>query len=167
MEKKITNYDIRELFVSIKVKALMTKPVPTVYETDDLSDVEEIFIDQHASHVCIIDSSHKLTGIISQKYLYKIRSPQKILPGRIMETNKDIIIDGDSFYDRKTLNGYILKDLMDKIPDYLHPDHTLKDAITLMSRLGSSCVPIVDEKCKVKGLLKESHIVKMLAGLFD
>ena len=158
-------YDIRNFFNTIKIKAIMSHPVTTVQETDDLSEVEKIFIEQGSTHVCIVDADNKLTGLITQKYLYKVRSPQKILPGRSLKHDENTLIDGDSFYDKKTLDGYILRELMDKNFSTLHPDDTVSKALSFMARLNVGCIPIVDENQKVRGLLKEHHIIKTLAEL--
>ncbi len=158
-------YDIRNFFNTIKIKTIMTHPVTTVQENANLSDVEKIFIEQGTSHVCIVDIHHKLVGIITQKYLYKIRSPQKILPGRTLVHDDNTIVDGDCFYDTKTLNGYILSELMDKNVTSLHEEETVATALSYMARLHVGCIPIVNERQKVCGMLKEHDIIKTLAEL--
>ncbi len=156
---------LRRLLENIPIESIMTRPTPTVNENEDLSEVERIFIEQGVSHVCVVNAQNQLTGLISQKYLYKIRSPQKILPGRVLDDSDNIIIDGDSFYDVQTLDGYILRDLMDKNVTTLAPQDSLLKAVQYMTRLKVGCIPIVNEHHKVQGVLKESNIVKMLAEL--
>ncbi len=165
IKKLASNYDIRDLFKSIKIEDCMANSPPTVSINDDLGEVEKIFITQRASHVCVVDVDKKIVGMISQKYLYKARSPRKILPGEIVEYNNHVIIDGDSCYDRETLNGYLIKDIMDGIVSTLQPQESLAKAIHEMARMNIGCIPIVNERSHVCGLLKESHIVKLLDGI--
>ena len=167
MTKKFESYDIRHLFNAIPIKDIMITSVPIVDEEDDLSEVAMIFLTRGVSHVCVVDPEKKLVGLISQKYLYKTRSPQKILPGEQVEFDKNTLIDGDSFYDRKTLDGYILKDIMEKVVSTLKPEDKVSGAILLMARLNIDCIPVTDKDRKVRGILKENHIIKLTADIIS
>ena len=152
--------DIMSLFKRTRMEEIMTTPVAVVDVYEDISRVEELFVNRHTSHVCVVDDDGRLMGLVSQKYLYKARSPQRIMPGQQMENDRNIIIDGGSFYDRNTLDGYILHDVMDKLVSTLQPEDTLDKAIHLMARMGNDCIVIVNQNHKVRGILKEKNIIQ-------
>jgi len=156
MMKNIKNKQaIKELFDQFRVKDIMTSHVSIVDIDADMSDVQDLFVKKRSSHVCVVDEDKKLVGIISRKYFYKMRSPHKMLPGETYDQDDaDIMIDGDSIYDKQTLDGYILSEVMQKLPPSLKSDDALSLAIKKMKRLQVDCIPIIDNRGLICGILK-------------
>lgn len=149
---------------TVKIDEVMMKPAISVREDDDFSSVQEKFVKNHLTHVCVTDNHGKFVGLISQKYLYKAQSPRKIIGGDI-EYKQDIIVDGDSFYNKEVLDSYILSKIMNRNPFTLKATQTLDEAIKAMSAKHMGCIAIVDGENKLLGVLTDQIIVKYLAGL--
>lgn len=158
------DYYIRILFSKMKVEDIMTT-VNVVRETDDFSRVVETFIINRTPHVCIVDQDFRLTGLISQKYLYRTRSPIKVLSGQRPDEDADILIDGDAIFDKKTLNQYSITEVMNPFPHVLKPEDSVAKALTDMVNLNLDCIPVVNERYKPVGFIKEKNIIKFLAGV--
>ena len=157
---------IRNLFNNISIRDLMTSPVITISQDANLSEAVEKFIEHRVTHLVVVDRLNRLTGIITQKYLYKTRSPRRII-GDVMEYHPDFLIDGNSVFDKKALDGYILKQVMKKMPFALKPAHTIVDAIISMSEKNLGAIPVVNDKKKVIGIVTEQEIVSFLAHVFS
>ena len=155
---------LSKLLKNTKIEDVMEKPAVSVKENDDFSVVQEKFVAKHLTHVCVVDNNNKLVGIISQKYLYKAQSPRK-MAGDEIEYNPDIIIDGDTFYDKQVLDSYILSKIMNHNPYVLKMNQSLEDAMMAMSKKHLGCIAIVDDNGKLRGLLTDQIIVKFIAGV--
>src|SRR3989338_4126653 len=132
---KIDLYDysgVKRLLEEYKVKDIMTTPVQIVTESQTLSDVEKIFLSKRVNHVCVVDNDFRLRGLISQKYLYKTIAPRRILPGSRIDEDAQTIIDGTSFYDKRSLDGFFLTDIMQIFPTTLREDDAILKAVEFM-----------------------------------
>ena len=161
---------IKNVLSRIKTKEIMDTPVPTVFEDDELSDVQQKFITHKTFYLPVLTHNFTLAGLISQKYLYKTHSPRKFVDPEVkfdpeIVNARDIIVDEDSFYFRETLDSYILRNIMHKTPTTLSPDHTVAEALTLMGRKNIGCIIIVDKNQKVQGLLTHKEIVDLFVRL--
>jgi len=153
---------LKKLFENTKTKEIMTTPVETVIETEDLSVVEDTFIKKNVYYLAVLDDEKKFVGLISQKYLYKAHSPRKI-SGDNMDYDSQIIIDGDSYYDREKLDQILLYKIMNKNTFTLGPDDTVAMAVTNMAKKNLGCIPIINEKEKILGLLLSHNIIEFSA----
>jgi len=157
------DYYIRVLFEKVKLREVMTVPVITINEEEDFSLAEEIFLKNNIFYLPVVDKNNKLSGLISHKYLYKTQSPRKM----IEEVNQadDVLIDGDSFYNRETLNSYILQNVMINDPFTLGPDVTLSEGVLSLSRRKIGCIPIVDKNHKVCGIFTTQNIITYISRI--
>ncbi len=150
---------MRDFLKKILIKDVMTKPVTTVHVNEDFSVVEEIFVTHDIRHLPVVDDAKKIVGIISQKDVYRRIAPRRSPDGKIVLT-EDIIIDKDGYYEKESLNKYILNYVMSKNPVVLTEEKSLGDAIHAMAFSRVSCVPIVDGKKHVIGILTRIDILK-------
>ncbi len=158
--------DLKKYLKETKVTEIMKKNVVTVFEDDEMSDAEEKFILYKISHLIVVDHNKRFLGLISQKYIYKTQSPRKIVKEE-MDYDKNIVIDGDTFYEKDTLNKYILRTVMHKAPVVLSPDASILDALTQIEKKTISCIPIVDKDKKVVGILTDRDIVSLFSRLIN
>ena len=148
---------------NIKIENIMNKKVVTVYDDDDFSKVHVKFVDDHVTHIIVIDNQKYVVGLISQKYLYKTQSPRKVVSEE-MEFRPDLLRDGDdSFYTKEMLDSYILSKVMQKDPLMMHPQDNVTDAVLHMSHKKLSCIPIVDRNSKILGVLTHMEIIKFIS----
>ncbi|MCA9400750.1 MAG: CBS domain-containing protein [Candidatus Omnitrophica bacterium] len=156
--------NLENFFKETSLGSIMRTNVITIKQDDDFSLAEERFIKNRINHLIVLDREDKLIGVLSQKYLYKTQSPRKIF-GEELDYDPRLIIDGDSFYDKDTLNSYLLHNAMNKDPFILSPDDFLLTAILEMSNRNISCIPIVDEQRFVKGVIFLQDILNLIALL--
>lgn len=154
----------QEFLGKIKVGDVMKKEVVTLHEDDELSEAQEKFVTFRTSHICIVNNADKLVGLVSQKYLFKTQSPRKVISRDDMDYDPQLIVDGDTFYDRETLDSYILHHVMNKTPFTLTPDDPLTEAVVAMAKKNVGCIPVIDQNRKVKGILTDLVIVRFFAS---
>ncbi len=153
---------IKYVFQKTRVEGVMKSPAPMVNLYDNLSDVEEKFITHRINQVCVVDENRKLLGMISQKYLYKTRSPQKIMQGTTLDLGRRTLVDGDTFYDRDVLDGYMIKYLMNENVHTVEPLDTLEKAVLIMAHMGVDCIPVVRKDHKLCGIVSKENIIQTI-----
>ncbi len=156
------DYYIKVLFDKMKVSELMVKSVPTVGEYDDLSSAQAKFLNKKIPYVFVVDKKKKLVGLLSQKYLYKAQSPRKVITAD-MQIGPDIIMDGNSYYSKETLNSFYLTNVMQKNPLYIREGASVSEAIALMADKNVACIPVVDNEDVVCGAVTNEAIISYLA----
>lgn len=131
----------------MRVEKIMTQPVVTVDMDDSLAVVKDIFDHTRFHHLLVVESD-KLFGVISDRDLLKALSPHI---GTITET----VIDA------ATLNKKAHQ-IMTRKPVTLTPNAEVYDAIDVFNNQNISCIPIVDNEQKLKGVLSWRDILKSL-----
>jgi acetoin utilization protein AcuB len=160
-----SNY-LKVLLETTKLKAIMKTPVVTIREDEDFSQAQIKFLNNHTSHLLVVDHDHKLVGVVSQKYIYKTQSPRKIVSEE-MDYDPDILVDGDSFYTKETLNNYILRSIMSKNPLSLMADDPVSKAVVLMAKRNISCIPIVDSQKHIEGVITDKEVIRFIASSLE
>jgi CBS domain-containing protein len=133
----------------MRIRAVMKTPVITVLENEPFSRVEEKFRQKGIRHLPVVNQDGRLTGLITQRDLFRISPPRWTEDGYI--------------YDRQTLDGIILRHVMKKDPLVLGPGEFFSKAVILMAENKFGCIPIVDENKKVVGILSETDVLKFAA----
>lgn len=155
------DYYIRVLFDKIKVKELMSTEISTIEEFEDLSVAMSKFLHKKIPYVFVINKEKKLVGLLSQKYLYKAQSPRRII-SEDMSFGPDIIVDGNSYYSKETLNSFYLTNVMQKNPLSIRDEASVAQAIILMSEKNIACIPVVDEENVVCGAITNELVMRYL-----
>lgn len=150
--KYTESYYVRVLLNKVLLKEIMTSPPIFVREDAPFSDVAEKIENKRIRHVPIVDKDNKLVGLMSQRDLYKIAPPHKLE-------------DGEWFYDKEMLNAVILRAVMTKNPFALKPDNTVGQAVTAMVEHKYGCIPIVDDKRTLLGIVTQIDILKMAVAI--
>ena len=151
-------------FGNIPVKEVMIRKFVTVFEDDELSIAQQRFVENNIYYLVVISHEKKLVGVLSRKYLYKTLAPRKIVSEE-MDYDPDLIIEGDSFYEKETLDSYILRNIMNRKPFALGPEDTLKTALLNMAKRNLSFIPIVDQKKEPCGILSHQEIIGYAVNL--
>ncbi len=147
------------------IKEVMTVPAICVHVDDDFSLVAELFVAKDIRHLPIIDGSGKLVGFISQRDLYRTLAPRKFFDGKVYY-DKNTIIDENGYYEKDTLNQYILNYIMHKDPPCLTPENTIGDAIHSMVQQKVGCVTIVDKDKKPVGVITRFDVLKLADSVY-
>lgn len=152
---------IQRLLKETKIKEIMTVPVIKIYEYEPLSRAEELFVQRGVYYLPVVNRLDQLIGVITHKYLYKTLAPRKVVTNNYMGFSKEMVIDGDFFYDKTTLDSFHLRDVMNMNPLTLSPEDSVAEAVLTMTRHNSGCIPIIKGNRKVCGILTHKDIVNL------
>ncbi len=148
-QNRSEDYYIRRLLNTVKISEIMTRDVISIKETDLFSLVEEKLRTFHIRHLPVVDQNNQLVGIVTQRDLYRIQSPR-------------VSDDGNWFYNKETLDSYILKQVMTHNPRNLFPDDCVGSAVLLMVKHKYGCIPIVARERKdLCGIITQYDILKI------
>ena len=165
MNREFNRGSARMLLNETKAGDVMSSPAKTLEVNSPFSKVEEMFVNQHVRHLPIVDSKGVLVGIITQKDLYKLVSPRKIVE-KTLSFDGSKILDGNAYYSKEVLDAYILKYVMTKEVYTLKVNDTVGDAIHSIVSHEISSVVIVDDKKKVLGIITTFDIIKLADKIF-
>lgn len=160
------DFYIKNLFSETKLKEVMNEDVVRIYDDDQLSLAQIKFLNNKISHLMVVDRQNTLVGLISQKYIYKAQSPRKIV-GNQFQVDAGMILDGDSYYFKESLNDYILSDIVKFNPYSLTPDDSLANAVKDMKNMNLGCIPVVDKQKKLVGSITHGEIMKFVAETLE
>ena len=146
------DFYVRKLLQETQLKSIMKTPVMSVNQDDDFSRVAEKFHDNNIRHLPVVDETNKLVGLMTQRDFFRIHSPRRL-------------IDGGEFYDKVTLNQFILKNVMTKDPFTLTPEQSVADAVTAMAEFKYGCIPIVNKYRELQGIVTNTDILKIAADI--
>ncbi|SDF57940.1 MULTISPECIES: CBS domain-containing protein [unclassified Duganella] len=132
------------------LKDMMSKAVVTVEPDDTLALVKQMFHLGKFHHVLVMEQG-QLTGVVSDRDLYKALSPNIDTPA-------------ESYKDAVTLNKTV-REIMSRQPIVLKDDATLDDAIDIFNAHMISCIPIVTQQGKLLGILSWRDILRNLRSL--
>jgi len=144
---------IRRLLKETRLKEIMTQNVITIRMDRPFSEVAEKLIEYSIRHLPVVDQRKKLVGLITQKDLYKLHSPRKLL-------------DGSLYYDKEALNNFILKHVMRKKTFSMSPEDCVGDALVKMAALKVGCIPLVDENHHLCGIITQIDILRRAAKIY-
>lgn len=133
----------------VLLSEVMVRPVVSVHQDDSLSLVEEKFRMKGIRHLPVLDHEGKLAGLVSQRDLYRILSPR--------------ITEDGIYYDKASLNIFILKRVMTQNPVRLRPEDSLARAVEIMARNKYGCIPVVDGEDRPVGIVTETDVLKYAA----
>jgi CBS domain-containing protein len=142
----------RTLFKDTRLEEIMTSPVISLQETEDLYNVYSKFTEHKIKHLIIVDKTDHLKGLITLRDLYSVRAPKK---GP----------DGSLFYNFEDLDRFLLSHVMTKDPSAFYAEDNVGDAIIKMASDGYGCVPIVDRQHVVIGVITQSDIIKIISKI--
>ena len=142
----------RKLFTEKKLSDILKTPVISVGEYDPFSSVYEKFHDHGIRHLPVVNETNKVIGLITQRDFYRIHSPRRLL-------------DGENYYDKETLNSFILKNVMTPNPFTLTPEHSIADCLKAMADFKYGCVPVVNQYKELVGIVTNTDILKFASDI--
>ncbi len=144
----------------VLVGDVMVSPAMTINRNHEFSEVEEIFLEKRIRHLPVVDDDNKLVGIVSQRDVYRRISPRRSPNGEIVYA-KDVLVDRDGYYEKKSLNKFILKYVMHENPKAVCASQSIGEAIEIMTLDKAGCVPVVDRAGGVVGIITRHDILKL------
>jgi len=131
------------------VSDVMTKDVVRVSEDQTLVNLLESMHAKHFRHTPVTDDD-RLVGLVTERDLLRISS-SSLLPHQ----------DGDEFLKRR----FHVRDVMTKDVATVSPATTLKQAGELMLQRRIGCLPVVDDKNVLVGIITTSDLLKVAISL--
>lgn len=131
----------------MNIEKIMSKRVVSVTMDDSLASVKDIFEHTRFHHLLVIEKG-KLMGVISDRDYLKAISPNL---GLASETTRDAA----------TLNKRVHQ-IMTRKPITIQPDSDVFDAVALFNQHSISCLPVVDGKNAVVGILSWRDMFRAL-----
>ncbi len=131
---------------------IMVSKVITADENDSLSSVEEKFRLYRIRHIPVINETRKVVGIFTHRDLARCLTPRKTEEGY--------------FFDKLQMDSFILKHVMTRDPMVLTPQDTLDHVLEIMVRDKYGCVPIVDERGVLAGIVTQIDVLKFIRRSF-
>jgi CBS-domain-containing membrane protein len=153
-----------EILRGIKLTDVMDTKVIALSEEDTLTAAQTAFVANKVNHLVVVDHARRIQGILSQKYLYRAHSPRKIIsPDQTY--NSDMLIDGDCYFSKQSLDSYKLKYVMHKTPFVLKIGDNLATAILYMAKKRLAFIPIVDDIQHVVGTITDQDIIIFISRI--
>ena len=97
----------------------------------------------------VVDDKSELVGLVTQRDVNAVVSPRKSE-------------EGVYFYERSEMARIILKCVMTRDIETLSQDDTLYHAVELMVKKKYGCIPVVNEKKNVIGIITPIDVLKLL-----
>ena len=153
--KRSEDFYIKKVLKETHLGEIMNTPVVALREDAPFSQVaEKIGGSGGKRHLPIVDQNNKLVGLMTQRDLYKILPPRKL-------------IEGEWFYDKESLDAITLKNVMIKNPLSMHPEDPVGEALLAMVRTKYGCIPIVDKNNILLGIVTQMDILKIAAQIYE
>ena len=133
----------------VLLKEIMVTRVFTAHMEDPLSAVEAKFRLHGVRHLPVVDGGNRVVGVFTRQDLSRCVSPRK--------TEEGYRFDPDQ------LDRFILKYVMTKDPLVLGPEDTLISAVEIMARDKFGCIPIVDARHVLVGIVTQIDVLKLFA----
>ncbi len=127
----------------------MSTDVFTLERNDKLSIADDVMKQKRIRHIPILDSDGQLSGIITQRDLFR---------GILLRS-----LGFGSRAEEKMLESYSVKDAMKEDVISTTPDTPIADAARLMLSNKIGCLPVLDGE-RLVGLISEADFVKQFAG---
>ncbi|MDP8266763.1 MAG: CBS domain-containing protein [Candidatus Aceula meridiana] len=136
----------------IYIKDIMTKNLITIGFNDPFSRVWDKIRTHKIRHIPVVNKSGELRGLISQRDLYRTVSPKKRIE------------DEGLFYSKERLDEYLIEQVMTAEVCTLTPSHTVGCAMDIIVKKKYGCIPIVDEKGILVGIITPIDILRAIAN---
>jgi acetoin utilization protein AcuB len=135
----------------MKVKDLMRTHVVTLHVRDMLSVAEDIMSMGRIRHLPVLDGTNCVAGIVTQRDLYKASISSVLGFARAKE--------------HEWLETVKVQDVMTRTVTMIGPEAGVVDAVDKMVTERIGCLPVVDARGKLLGLLTETDCLRCFRDL--
>ena len=135
----------------MKVKDLMRTNVVTLHSSDMLSVAEDIMTMGRIRHLPVVDAKNHVTGIVTQRDLYKAAISS--------------VLEFDRAKEHEWLGKVRVGDVMTKEVTLIAAEAGVVEAVDKMVTAKIGCLPVADEDGKLVGLLTETDCLRCFRDL--
>ena len=123
----------------MQVKDIMKTNLFTLYESETISDAQDVMILERIRHIPVVNSSFKLVGLITHRDLIRaLTRKQESCPVKLIMKKNVVVVDLS-------------------IP--------LRDVIKIMITNKYGCLPVVNDSGKLVGIVTEIDLLKVLYSM--
>jgi CBS domain-containing protein len=134
----------------MNIGQMMTQPVFTVTPSDSVAFAEEMMNRELVRHLPVVDGDI-LVGLISQRDVLAVSLPSLSAPSE----------DDDLEYKRRLSVSKIMRGFVEAV----RPDTDATEAADKLLDTKVGCLPVVDERLHVVGIVTESDFVRLARDL--
>lgn len=134
--------------MSVRIAAIMTKNVIVAKPQNSLFQIMEFFHLYKIQHIPVCENENELVGIVSVNdvlnFIYKMMKDGKAVNENVLNLS------------------FTANDVMTKNPVSISSNHTIEDALDILSEGKFQSVPVVDEG-RIVGIVTTKDLVKHLS----
>jgi acetoin utilization protein AcuB len=148
------------------VEDVMTDQVVSLEEQDNLAKAMDVMQEGKFRHVLIVDREGRLTGIISDRDILRylpIRSRQSQVQGAPSEQFRSRLFD---VAPEDASLGLPVKNIMSREVVHVLPTCSFYDAVKMLHEMKISCLPVVDEEKKLRGIVTATDVMRGLLAAY-
>jgi acetoin utilization protein AcuB len=148
------------------VEDVMTEQVVYLEEQDNLAKAMDVMQEGKFRHVLIVDREGRLTGIISDRDILRylpIRSRQSQVQGAPSEQFRSRLFD---VAPEDASLGLPVKNIMSREVVHVLPTCSFYDAVKMLHEMKISCLPVVDEEKKLRGIVTATDVMRGLLAAY-
>lgn len=153
-----------ELLKHVTVADIMTSPARIININDPFATAEEIFVKEGFRHLPVVDAQQRIVGVISQRDVYRAIAPRRFLDDSVIY-REGIIVDKDGYYEKDSLNHYVLKHIMRRQPKCVTADQLAAQAVHIMTLDKVGSVPVITPEKHVVGIVTRTDVLKFLSKI--
>ena len=153
------------------VEDVMTEQVVYLEEQDNLAKAMDVMQEGKFRHVPIVDKEGRLTGIISDRDVLRylpIRSRQGQTQGALSAGSRDEVFRSRLFdvAPEDASLGLSIKNIMSQEIVHVLPTCSFYDAVKMLHEMKISCLPVVDEEKKLRGIVTATDVMRGLLAAY-
>ncbi len=137
-----------QLMNSMRVRDIMTTKVFTLQQDRKVMIADDIMDWAEVRHVPVVDENERVVGVVSRTDLLRASPCDSGLP----EERFDL---------KRHLSSLVISDIM-RTPVCIDPDASVQAAAHLMRAKKLNCLPVVDSRNKILGILTSHDILALL-----
>lgn len=135
LEKGQLNYILSKFLSDNIVEDLMLTDVATITEQAQIEEAAKLMFNRNVTHIPVVTNDKKLIGIVTSWDLSKAIAT----------------------------NSNDLKEIMTKTVKFCHADDSIESTARRMRKLDISCLPVVDDDFKLKGIISTDQISHLVS----
>jgi CBS domain-containing protein len=150
----------------MRAKDIMSNEVVTLSPDDSVKEAAKKLVENHISSAPVLNSEGRLVGVVTDSDLI-IQDVKIQFPSYIHLLDSFIFLGSEKKFEHllKKAAAAKVKDLMTTNPVFVAPNTEVEDLATLMTERKIGCLPVLDDKDELVGVITKSDIVRAIAGI--
>lgn len=148
------DYYLKVLLKETTVGEIMTPDPVSIGLDENFREVPRRMRRHGIRHLPVVDRGKKLSGLITERDLFRILPPHHIE-------------DGTWHFDEEALGAIIVGQVMTPDPFAMRPGDPLGDALAAIVAHKYGCIPVTDDQGCLQGIVTQMDILKVAAQIYQ